>query len=609
MARMQNMCGSIGSIGGSWQARVDLGLLWRTPVNKLNRFSLRGALLSIALMVCANIYLSSAAAATEVKRSLRDWAVCNGTTDDTGNFKKALTAAKNSAFTIVVDCPVRLKIGNDITHSIFIDNGTTVEFTSGGKFTIDNVMIPAFVIANSHDITLTNWNVEYDAGLPISGDVGGYVQNSQFYSAGGSVQPAGAFSEFVLTRWLAANRGVTFKSTYSFWRGGIVPMAVLVLSGDSSEVNVTGMHLYVPPGAGGNRFIPVAFGFWPNYKSNQTVFASTPIDSAHIGVPHDMTFSDVVLDGTYFGWLGNAQHVLFENITSHRYGDLQDAKGQHVGGTRKWFAPPHLFYLNYDLDKDSSLFNTDLQIRNVVDDGPRVGVARDKGGSDTFSGYANSLKLGCIDCIVDNYASSRPDGLLDVLPSTNVVFSNITATYDSEFLHQLYPAWRFPTRGYKELTFENISVTDIAASSSRGPIGDATSTTSEDIVFSNVSQTINHWATAGYPLPTILGSNNHVAVKFSVTDSGSAGSGLQLGAPRVALKATPSTVKTGEAIKLAWKSEEASSCSASGAWSGSLHTQDSRVVTMPNTAGTRQFTVRCQNSHQAYSTSVNVLVE
>src|SRR5208282_627634 len=114
------------------------------------------------------------------------------------------------------------------------------------------------------------------------------------------------------------------------------------------------------------------------------------------------------------------QDATFENITSHRYGDLQDANGGNVGGIGKWFAPPHLFYLNYVTDGDPALFNTNIQIRNVVDDGPRVGVARDKGGSDSISGYALSLKIGCIDCVVDTYSSSRPDGFLDVLPSNNL---------------------------------------------------------------------------------------------------------------------------------------------------------------------------------------------
>jgi hypothetical protein len=42
---------------------------------------------------------------------------------------------------------------------IFIDTGTTIQFTGSGKFFVDNMFHPAFIIANSHDITLTDWNV------------------------------------------------------------------------------------------------------------------------------------------------------------------------------------------------------------------------------------------------------------------------------------------------------------------------------------------------------------------------------------------------------------------------------------------------------------------
>ncbi len=83
----------------------------------------------------------------------------------------------------------------------------------------------------------------------------------------------------------------------------------------------------------------------------------------------------------------------------------------------KWFAPPHLFYLSYAPNGDPALFNSNIRIRNVLDDGPRVGAARDKAASDGLSGYALSLKLGCVDCSVDNYITTRPDGFLDVLPS------------------------------------------------------------------------------------------------------------------------------------------------------------------------------------------------
>src|SRR6266700_8029279 len=125
------------------------------------------------------------------------------------------------------------------------------------------------------------------------------------------------------------------------------------------------------------------------------------------------------------GWQGNTQNATFEKIRGHRNADLQDANGENVGGVGKWFAPPHLFYLNYLLTGDPGLFNRNIRIHDVVDAGPRVGVARDKGGSDTGSGFDMSLKIGCIDCSGDQYAASRPDGVVDVVSSWRGSISNV----------------------------------------------------------------------------------------------------------------------------------------------------------------------------------------
>jgi hypothetical protein len=90
-----------------------------------------------------------------------------------------------------------------------------------------------------------------------------------------------------------------------------------------------------------------------------------------------------------------------------------------------------------------------IHIDSVLDWGPRVGVARDKGGTDTISGYAMSLKLGCNSCSVDHYGSNRPDGFMDVLPSYGLTVSNVFAEFDSSFLKNVYTAGlRFPATGY-----------------------------------------------------------------------------------------------------------------------------------------------------------------
>jgi hypothetical protein len=544
-----------------------------------------------------------------VKKSISAWVSCTGTADDTAGVAQAFAAAKNSAFTLVVDCPVRIHSGIDIAKSLFIDNGTTVEFSGAGKFFVDNMFHPAFVIADASNVTLTNWNVEWDGSVPVSSNFSGYELNSKFVPVTGQTQPAGAFNDLTITQWLAANKGVVFNETQGWvkaiWVGGVNPSAVFFITGDTSNLVVTGMNLYVPKTAGGDHFMPMAFSLSPNWKSNQTVTGKTPHAAPYAAVPHGLTFSDITLDGTYMGWQGNVQDVMFENIQSHRYGDLQDAKGENVGGIGKWFPPPHLFYLNYITTGDPSLFNSNIHISNVVDSGPRIGTARDKGNGDSLSGYANSLKLGCNDCSVDQYSTNRPDGFMDVLTSDGLTVSNVTATWDSTFLNNLFPGLRFPLEGYSHVTFENVQMTDLAAVSTKGPIGNAPYQSNSYIVFNNVQIGMSKWGGSDMPVPKIVGVNNNVVINFSMTADPAKATSLQTGAASLLLQATPSTVLAGASTLLKWSSKDGSNCAASGAWSGALAPGGNKAVRIAS-AGQHDFTLTCQTSSGPAATTVVV---
>ncbi len=534
------------------------------------------------------------------KQSIRRWVSCDGKSDDTAGVARAFASAKHGAFTLVVDCPVRIHIGMDIARPIFVDDGTSVEFTGAGKFTIDNVLIPAFVIVDSSHIALTSWNVEYDAGIPAGQKVGGHERNGQF-SRG--PEPANAFNDAALTPWLTANRGIVFDrrqgNVNSRWSGPTNTSAVFFLAGDAADVRVTGMHIYVPQGAGAERFIPVVFSLDPDYKSNQTVTVQTPLTGQYFAVPHDLTFSNITLDGTYMGWVGGARNAIFENIQSHRYADLQDASGANVGGAGKWFAPPHLFYLSYSVAGDPGLYNNNIRIENVVDDGPRIGTARDKGGTDSLSGYALSLKIGCVDCSVNNYRTNRPDGFLDVLPCDGLKISNVQASYDSSFLNDVFPGWRFPSSPYKRLTFENIVFQDVAPSSVRPPIGDANQAANQSIVFKNVQVKINRWAgTKPTPLPTIAGQGNDVSLDYVIQADSTRIGDAQKGTAEVTLRVRPFSVSGAAPTELAWTSRQIQSCVAGGAWNGAVGATGSRTVQL-KTPGNYDFTLTCQGADAA----------
>ncbi len=566
--------------------------------------------LAISLLFAAapqgNAYAAS-------KRSIREWASCTGTADDTSGAITAFAAAKGGAFTLVVDCPVRLHSGLAIDRAIFIEQKTSVEFTGAGKFFVDNIFHPAFVIANSSDIHLTNWNVEWVGSMSVNPDVGGYVLADKFVESDGRGQPAAAFNDLILTKWLETNRNITFDESHGYvkavWVGAVNASAVFFITGNAADVVFSGLKLYVAGGVGGNKFIPMAFSLSQNWKSRQTVTGRTPITSKYLAVPHGLTFSGVTLDGTLMGWQGNVRDAMFENITSRRYGDMQDFRGANVGGIGKWFPPPHLFYLNYAYAGDPQLFNSNIHIDGVKDVGPRVGVARDKGGSDSVSGYALSLKLGCTECSVDNYKSTRPDGFMDVLPSENLTVSNVYASFDSEFIHDTFPSGlRFPGTGYTHVEFENVQMVDTSASTLKGVIGHAASATNVGIVFNNFQVRMNRWAGSDIPLPTIGGRSNSISMDLEMSAQSMQVSYFLHDSVASTLKAMPTTVRAGGSTILTWSSAGADSCTASGAWSGSVGTRGSRVVKV-GTADNYDFNLSCRNSSQSSRTTLRVDTE
>jgi hypothetical protein len=519
---------------------------------------------------------------------------CTGTADDNAGVAKAITAAAKSAFTLIVDCPVYIKVGSDIARPIFIGSDTSIEFTGSGKFIVDDVMIPAFVIADSNNISLINWNVEYTGSVPV-------VEKQTYENAGVACNgmPGNAFNDVRLTQWLAANRGIVFSKSdgavMSQWSGTTNMTGVFYITGDVTGLYVTGMNMSVPKTAGGHQFIPAAFSLSMNFKRNQTVTAKTPMTAQYFAVPNDVTFSDVTLDGTYMGWVGGVQNSVFQNITSQRYGDLQDAKGENIGGVNKWFAPPHLIYFTYNLDGDPKLYNANLTIENVTDNGVRVGKARDRGGSDSISGYADSLKLGCVACSVNNYLSARPDGLMDILNVNGLTVSNVTGTYDSSFTNNVYPGWRFPDTSYQNVKFENVSLTDTASKTVQGPIGNAGILTNGAIVMSNVQVALNQWGKSEVPFPTIAGPENTVNLNFAMLDDSSQHLKSQSGSLQVQLIALPVSLKTGQSTKLTWKSWSANSCSGSGPWNGGVGMSGDQSIKFTS-KGVYEFSVTCRNA-------------
>jgi hypothetical protein len=536
--------------------------------------------------------------------SIASWTTCDGIADDWAGATKAFAAAKGGAFTLVIDCPLKVHIGSDIERPIFVENDTTVAFTGAGKLTIDNLFVPAFVMANTTKTTFIDWNVEWDGSMPVDPTNLGYTKAGVFVPSTGN--GSGVFNDTILKPWLTKNRGIVFDQSQGYvssqWSGPANMGALFFMTGDTSQVTVTGMNLYAPSTAGVDHFIPFAFMFAENFKSNQTVTGQTPKTLQYRDVPHDVVFSNISVDGTYMVWQGSTRNASFEHIRSSRYGDLQDANGGNVGGVGKWFPPPHLFYLNYDTAGDPALMNQNITITDVIDSGIRLGTARDKGGADTLSGYALSLKFGCNQCSVDGYASARPDGFMDVLSSNGLTVSNVTASFDSKFLNDVFPGWRWPQGPYANITFKNVSLVDAASSSDRAPIGNATG---KNLVFQNVGVTLH--ATTGAFLPRIDGQGSNSEIDFTVQ----AGPSKTILASSVTagftLTASPTAVKVGGATTLTWTSTTTTTCTASGGWSGALAASGTKAVTL-TTSGTTNLVLTCSNAVDTVTATMPVVV-
>lgn len=444
-----------------------------------------------------------------LSKSVKEWTVCDGVTDDSKGLAKAFAAAKNGAFTLDIDCPLYFHIGMDIARPIFIDSGTSVNFKGNGLIIVDNVLVPAFVIANSSDINLSNWKVKYVGGIPINELTGGYYNDGVWVPAS-ERDPAGVFfALYTLKDWLLKNRNISMaKALIPLWTGFLDPAAILYLRGDTSNVKISNMTLFVDESTGADKFIPIAFSLNPGETNNQTLSDAAPLSKPYIEVPHDISFENISLDGYYFGWHGSGQNITIKDTKAFRYSDLQDSSGGQIGGVGGWFPPPHLFYFNTQPNWDHSLDNDKFIIDNTLDYGVRLGLARDKGGNAPIAGHAVSLKMQGNNSLVNNYTSNRPDGFMDVLLSDNLTVQNVTANYDSSFINYTLPAFRFTQNGNHNIRFENISLSDNAFFTYIDPLRGCDGDDNTNIVFVNAKFKVNNWGEPNPPMfsPTVKGT-------------------------------------------------------------------------------------------------------
>ncbi len=430
-------------------------------------------------------------------RSIREWTTCDGITDDSVGFAKAINLAKNKSFILQVDCPVYIKIGMDISKPIFIDNGSDIRFNGDGLIIVDNILLPAFVIVNSSHINLTNWQIKYRGGLPISDITGGYYQHNKFVTQSGRTPSAHAFNNITLKNWLIENKDIIFANGFSsFWTGPLDSSAIFYIKGNSSDINISNMFISSESLTSPSHYVPIVFSLLPGEVEHSIVKRCDTIGKPAFNVPHNIIFDNIHLDGYYFGWHGSGQNLTIKNVKAFHYSDLQDDLGNNIGGIGIWFPPPHLIYLNSQSNFSNNLLNNNIHINNVVDYGQRLGLARDKGGKQQISGNVLSLKIQANNSIINKYTSLRLDGFLDILSSVNLVVKDIVAKYDSSFINYTLPIIRFTQFNNHNITFENLSLYDTAKFTYINPIIGYNNKTNTNIKFKNVVINLNNWSGA-----------------------------------------------------------------------------------------------------------------
>ena len=92
----------------------------------------------------------------------------------------------------------------------------------------------------------------------------------------------------------------------------------------------------------------------------------------------------------------------------------------------------------------------------------------------------------------------------------------------------------------------------------------------------------------------------------SGTGGGGSGSGSSVPFPTVTIISNEPEVEVGSQATLAWSSNNSTSCTASGAWSGTKSTNGSEVVTVSQ-AGTNTYSLSCSNSRGSTSSSASIL--
>ncbi len=123
------------------------------------------------------------------------------------------------------------------------------------------------------------------------------------------------------------------------------------------------------------------------------------------------------------------------------------------------------------------------------------------------------------------------------------------------------------------------------------------------------SQDITDFATAGTKVYGLECVNTFGSEKVEISIEVSARTTATVGAPKVSLSISPTTITSGSAATISWSATNSpTSCKASGSWSGSKASNGSQSTGAMGSAGTFSFSLSCSNAGGSGSASVSLKV-
>ena len=372
-------------------------------------------------------------------------AAMNDATDDREDFVETLDQAENIGAKVLVDRNMFLDLEETGKKSIFLADNTWLEGANDAHIRINNLLSPAFYMALTKNITITNVTFLYD---------------QQYDAAFGWSYDSNTLNIKQLRGYLTDSHNIIFNGVNPIWRGPILFRSTFVIDG-GENIEFKNVE-FIAKGQTADKFIQMAIKLKEEYIPNQKVENETEPTK----IPKNISLENITLDGVIMGVQGIVDTFVSKGMKSHRYSDAQNADGNYIGmynGKDYDFPPPHLIYLNHDDAK--KLKSKNIIITKTYDYGEYVGTEKVRGLTGVNIGYCNSLKLvEDIDNVkVDDYKSYRRDGFADIGDLSNSSFNNIYAEYDSQIfdISMRFVSLRF-VGVLKNVSFNNITLKDNA---------------------------------------------------------------------------------------------------------------------------------------------------